>query len=383
MPTKLTQSLARQMADTSKPGTIIYDQEVSGLRLVVGAKSSSWKLVGRINDGSGLYVTLTIGRVEEMTLKTARQKAIELRQALARGEDPRRPKAAVPTVQQAMTRYLAANKDNLEKSTLDDYRRHTEGPLASILRLPMSSIDRSLCRNLHEKLSRKRGPYAANTALRMLRLLYNDVLRDHDLPPNPVTLAVRFNKEVARDWAISAEEMPKLWRSLDTLDNQVMRGCWMLMLFTGLRSSNARSARWDWLDADGVLTVPKTKAGRVFKLPLPRYLIQELEALRYYTKPLASPFIFPATTTRTGHISVLRSDRGFPYQPHALRHNYRTWAFEAGIDFQTVTYLMDHTNPHVSFRYVTRANLTGHLREAQEKVAERLLSFRGQSCLPK
>ena len=377
MATKLTQALARQLSDTSKPGTIIYDAEVSGLRMVIGRKSSSWKLVGRINDGSGLYVTLTIGRVEEMSIKTARQKAIELRQALARGEDPRRPKAKVPTVQEALDRYIEGNRDNLAASTLADYRRHVERPLKSLLKLPMDKIDRGICRNMHEKLTKTRGPYAANTALRMLRLLYNDVLRDHDLPPNPVSLAVRFNKEEARNWAISAEEMPRLWRHLDALDDPIARGCWLLMLFTGLRSSNARAARWDWLYADGVLTVPKTKAGRVFPCPLPRYVIQELEALRDHTRPLASPFIFPATTTRTGHVSVLRSDRGFPYQPHALRHNYRTWCLEAGIDFQTVTYLMDHSAPHVSFRYVTRAHLTGHLREAQERVAARLLSFRG------
>ena len=377
MATKLTQALARQLSDTSTPGTIIYDAEISGLRMVVGRKSSSWKLVGRINDGSGLYVTLTIGRVEEMSLKTARQKAIELRQALARGEDPRRKKTKMPTVQEALDRYIEANRENLAASTLADYRRHVERPLKSLLKLPMSSIDRSLCRNVHEKLTKTRGPYAANTALRMLRLLYNDVLRDHDLPPNPVSLAVRFNKEEARNWAISAEEMPRLWRHLDALDNPIARGCWLLMLFTGLRSSNARAARWDWLDADGVLTVPKTKAGRVFPCPLPRYVIQELEALREHTRPLASPFIFPATTTRTGHVSVLRSDRGFPYQPHALRHNYRTWAFECGLDFQSVTYLMDHSAPHVSFRYVTRAHLTGTLRDAQERVAAKLLSFRG------
>ena len=77
-------------------------------------------------------------------------------------------------------------------------------------------------------------------------------------------------------------------------------------------------------------------------------------------------------------MSVLRSDRGFAHQPHSLRHSYRGHALEAGIDFQTVVYLMDHSTPHVSFRYVTRANLTGHLREAQETIAARILSFRGK-----
>ena len=378
MSTKLTQSLATKLAETSPPGTLIYDEEVSGLRMVVGSKSSSWKLVGRINDGSSLYVTVTIGRVDEMSLKTARIKAVELRQQLASGIDPRRPKSVVPTVQEALNHYIAMNQGNLQQSTLSDYRRSVEGPLKSILKLPMDKIDRSLCRSLHEKLGSKNGPVAANTSLRTLRMLWNDVLRTHDLGPNPVSLAVRFNVEKARDWAISDADMPGMWRELDGLEDQIARGAWMLMIFTGLRATNARQARWDALDADGVLTIPRTKGGRIFKCPLPRFLLQQLEALRDYTRPLNSPWIFPATTTRTGHISVLRSDRGFAHQPHSLRHSYRQHCLEAGVSFENTLYLLDHFSPHVSHRYVTRANLTGHLRQSQEVVAARILSFRGK-----
>ena len=379
MGTKLTQALATKLAETSPPGTIIYDAEVSGLRMVVGSKSSSWKQVGRINNQSGLYVTVTIGRVHEMSLKTARTRAVEIRQQLANGIDPRRPKSVVPTVQEALNHYIATNAGNLQPSTLADYRRSVEKPLKSILKLPMSSIDRSLCRSLHEKLSAKHGPVAANTSLRTLRMLYNDVLRTHDLPPNPISLAVRFNVEKARDWAITDADMPGMWRELDALEDPIIRTCWMLLVFTGLRASNARQARWDALDLDiGVLTIPRTKGGRVFRCPLPRFLLQQLEALRDYTKPLASPWIFPATTTRTGHISVLRSDRGFAHQPHSLRHSYRQHCLEAGVSFEDSLYLLDHYSPHVSHRYVTRANLTGHLRTAQETVAARILSFRGK-----
>lgn len=378
MTTRLTQALATSLANTSPPGSIHYDEEVSGLRIVVGSKSSSYKLVGRINNGSALYVTLTIGRVDEMSLKTARQKAIELRQALARGEDPRRPKSAVPTVQQALDRYIATNQGNLRPSTLADYRRSLEGPLRSILKLPMDTIDRALCRNLHEKLSSKHGPVAGNTSLRTLRMLWNDVLRDHDIGPNPVSLAVRFNVEKARDWAIPPEKMPQMWRELDSMEDQIARGAWLLMVFTGLWATNCRQARWDALDDDGVLTIPRTKNGSVFRCPLPRYLIQELQALKEHTRPLNSPWLFPATKTRTGHISVLRSDRGFPHQPHSLRHSYRQHCLEANVSFETTLFLMNHHTSHVSFRYVTRSALTGHLRDAQEVVAARILSFRGK-----
>lgn len=92
MSTKLTQSMATQLATRSPPGTIIYDAEVSGLRMVVGSKSSSWKQVGRINNQSGLYVTVTIGRVDELSQTTTRPRAVEIRQQLANGIDPRRPK---------------------------------------------------------------------------------------------------------------------------------------------------------------------------------------------------------------------------------------------------------------------------------------------------
>ncbi|MBN2631403.1 MAG: tyrosine-type recombinase/integrase [Rhodobacteraceae bacterium] len=379
MATKLTQSLATKLAETSPPGSIYYDEEVSGLRMVVGSKSSSWKQVGRINNSSGLYVTVTIGRVDEMSLKTARTRAVEIRQQLANGIDPRRPKSQVPTVQAALEHYIAMNQGNLQPSTLADYRRSVVGPLKSILKLPMSAIDRSLCRSLHEKLSAKHGPVAANTSLRTLRMIYNDVLRDHELPPNPVSLAVRFNVERPRDWAIPDAEMPKMWAELDALEDPIVRTCWMLLVFTGLRSTNARTARWEALDLDiGVLTIPRTKGGRVFRCPLPRFMLQQLEALREHTKPLASPWMFPATTTRTGHISVLRSDRGFRHQPHSLRHSFRQHALESGVSFEDSLYLLDHFSPHVSHRYVTRANLTGHLRVAQEKVAARILSFRGK-----
>lgn len=48
MPTKLTQSLVNRVRDDHPAGTQLHDAEVSGLRLVVGKSSCSWKLVGRI-----------------------------------------------------------------------------------------------------------------------------------------------------------------------------------------------------------------------------------------------------------------------------------------------------------------------------------------------
>ncbi|KHQ53593.1 tyrosine-type recombinase/integrase [Mameliella alba] len=377
MPERLTQAAVERAVKEREPGSQLYDGESPGLRLVVGRRGASYKHVGRINDGTGRYVSVTIGRADDVSLRTARERSTELRLALRRGDDPRTPKANVPTLTEAMERYLDGRPD-LSPETVKWYRQKLAGPLKSLAKLPADRIDREQVRALHERLTRTVGAYGANGAMRTLKLLLNDVARTHDLPPNPVSRAVRMNREEARDWAVAPAEMPELWRRLDAMNDRVRRACWLLMLTTGLRCSNARSVLWEHLDADGVLLVPRAKSGRSFRLPLPRLVLQELEEVREVTRPLESPFVFASPSSTSGHVEQMRRTEAFPYAPHAMRHTYRTWALEAGVDFQSVTMLMDHSNPHVSFNYVTRAHLTGHLRECQERVCALMASYRGR-----
>lgn len=102
MATKLTQSVVDKIRHDQKPGKQIYDAAVSGLRIVVGKNSASYKLVGRINDGTDRYISLLIGRTDEVSLKSARERAHELRTILRRGEDPRAPKATIPNLKQVV-----------------------------------------------------------------------------------------------------------------------------------------------------------------------------------------------------------------------------------------------------------------------------------------
>jgi integrase len=208
--------------------------------------------------------------------------------------------------------------------------------------------------------------------MRALKAVYNDAARTQDLPPNPVSQAVRMNREAPRQWALDVAGLTAAWRALDTMDDQLRAACWTVMLLTGLRSHDARSMRWTDLDADGVLTVPSPKGGeaRAFRLPLPRRLLQVLERLER-----ASPFVFPSKTSKSGHIEEMRRTAVFPFAPHQMRHTYRTWALEAGVDMQTITLLINHHPAGVTWGYVTRAHLLGHMREAQEKICASLGRF--------
>jgi Arm DNA-binding domain len=198
MSSKLTQAAVNRLAEDHPTGTQLYDADVPGLRIVVGSKSSSYKLVGRINDGSDRYVSIIVGRTDEVSLKTARDKASELKLALRRGEDPRAPKRSVPSLRIAWERYKATRAPELQPSTLGWYEAKVSRVLKPILDVPLDKLDRETVRSLHEKITKKNGSYAANGAMRALKVVYNDAARTQDLPPNPVSRAVRMNKEAPR-----------------------------------------------------------------------------------------------------------------------------------------------------------------------------------------
>lgn len=380
MSTKLTQATVARLVELHPPGTQIYDEEVSGLRVVIGGRSASYKLVGRINDGSGRYVSIIVGRTDELSLKSARDRARELRLAMRRGEDPRVKKRTAPTLKEAWERYRDNRCRDLHPLTRAWYEEKVENRLRPLLNVPLDKLDGETVRALHERITRGGHPFAANGAMRALKALYNDASRSFDLPPNPVSRSVRLNKERARDWAVAPDDMPELWRRLDAMEDRLKSACWLAMLLTGLRCSDAKSMRWEHLDADGVLLVPSPKGGpdRSFKTPLPRLLLQELERVRQETAPLGSPFVFPSMQSETGRVAEMRRSQQFPYAPHQMRHTYRTFALEAGVDFQTVTLLMNHRPANVSWHYVTRAHLLGHMREAQERISTAISNLRGR-----
>lgn len=377
MTTRLTQSIVNAVREQHEPGDQIYDEQAKGLRIVVGKTGASWKFVSRINDGSGRYISVMLGKTNEVSLRSARDTAVDLRQQLRRGEDPRRPRAKAPSFRDAFESYLADRPD-LQPSSVEWYRKGMRGPLKPLAKIPVDKIDPVTVHELHGKVTRKNGAAMANGSMRILRAVLNDAARTQDLPPNPVTRGVRMHPQRPRNWAVPPSEMPELWRRLDSMENVVRRGCWLTLLLTGLRSNDARSMRWENLDEDGVLTVPSPKGGerRAFKLPLPRLLLQELEAVRDHTLPLESKFVFPSTCNR-GYIQTLKRLKSWPHPPHSLRHTWMTFSLEAGVSIELAKLLLNHKSTDVTWGYITRANLLGPMREASEATAAKILSFRG------
>ncbi|MCQ8186427.1 tyrosine-type recombinase/integrase [Parvularcula maris] len=370
MVTKLSQAVVDRCMEEVGAGKQLYDTQVKGFRVVVGKRSASYKLVTGINDGTGRVVSVMIGRTDEVSLKTARQLATEANVAARRGEDPRRLKSTAPTVREAMERHVATK--SLRPTTVDWYRHQTEVHLKKVADMPMDKLDRETCRSLHERLTKDVSPTTANGALRVLKALYNDVARTMDLPPNPVSLAVRMHKDKERDWAVEPKDMAEAWKAIDGIENPVMRAAWATMMLTGLRANDVRNLRWDDIDENGVAFIREPKGGesRAFRLPLPRAVLDEIEALRSW-----SPWVFPAKS-RSGHIESFKRKGGFWLSPHMCRHTYRSFCAMTGVPLEVCMALMNHKGQGVTFRYVTRAALEETMRVQAERVAEAMLAYR-------
>lgn len=374
MPEKLTQVTIDRVNSTHSPGSQLYCNKVPALRIRVGKKSATYFYTGTINVAGSPAFSMTIARTDLVTLKQAQDSARQIKLDASQGKDPRRPRTeVVPTVAEALDKYLRSRND-LSPKTVHWYQSMVDGPLKRLANKSLDKLSRDDCRTTHERLTRNNGAYTANASMRVLKLLHNDVARTFDLPPNPVSRAVRMNKEEARDAAILPDDMPAMWDSLLAIDNPIKRTAWLTCVLTGLRSNDVRSMRFDRI-SDGILHVPEPKGGRSFYLPLPQYLLKEIEALKPVSEMWPDGWCFPARS-KTGHLQSLRRSSTFDYHPHQFRHGFRSYALAAGVDDIVVKLLLNHKDPSVTARYLTKDIALERMKEGVEAVAEKLLSYR-------
>lgn len=371
MPVKLTEKL---VSDLSLGSGITRDTEVKGLMVIANRKSKSYACQGDVwRDRQFIRtVRVTIGRVGETSLKDARNRARQVMAQIQSGIDPtavnrKEPEPRGTTLAEAADRMLKKREKELSPFTIKWYRSHLSRGLSPLANREMATITRTEVAKLHDRLTEERGPYDANGAMRTLSSVWSDAARFEDLPPNPVKTGVRLNPEKARDWALGAEDLAGWWGKILAVENPVKREAHIALMLTGLRSNSLKGVKWSDVDDHGVLYVRQVKGGKQFKLPLPSVLLDRLRALRAEVTALDSPFIFPSVRSDTGHVMDLRLT-GLP-SPHAYRHTARTLLLECGVDFATTCLILNHSVPHVSFNYITREKLLGHMRDAIERYA--------------
>lgn len=246
----------------------------------------------------------------------------------------------------------------------------------------LSTISSEEVAELHTKIAREHGPYAANRTLALLRVMLRIGQRKKLLPPGPLpTDGIEPCQERPRDRALNRKEARAVLASIAAEPNPFWRSYFVLLLMLGRRRSELLSSKWTDLDLESdepTWRLPHTKAGRVELIELPPQAVTLLKALPRWDD---SPFVFPGVG-ELGHLRepkrswarVLERAKVENVRIHDLRRTVGTWLRKRGVSLQAVGLILGHSQATTTLKHYAALDREDR-RDALEQHATFLLEL--------
>lgn len=373
--------------DGKKTQKFYRDSTVPGFAVrITSGGAISFIVEKRIN---GKVKRQTLGRYGAVTVDQAKKAAQAFLGSIAQGNDPiaerKSKEVACTTLEDAFEDYLASRKD-LRPSTIHDYTRSINGIFGEWKSKKLTDITKDMAEKKHREYG-ARSPARANNALRVLRAVFNHAMNKYeDSSGNPI---LQFNpvdrisqtrawyKITARQGYIKPHELHDWYQATLKLNNETTRDYIHLILFTGLRRSEASRLAWKDIDfKDKTLTIPVTKNHVVHVLPLSDYLYNLLES-RYQNKE--GEYVFPSNLSECGYLTEPRTAVSrvcelseITFTLHDLRRTFITYAEGLDIPAYALKRLLNHKDPNdVTAGYIVSD--INRLREPMQKITDFIL----------
>jgi hypothetical protein len=275
-PKRLTDITIKNLKPKDKPYEV-SDPGARGLRVVVWPEGKKPFIV-RYRRPNGKSAKLTLG---EMPLTTARTLAGEAFDKLRRGIDPGEEKksdkrkaaeAAADTVAHICAEYMAHPKTKATLRTYEKRRRQLELYILPVLGTrPITSVTKTDCIRLFDKIARERGPVIADHIRAILGRIFTWHEGRHDTFQSPITRGIEHHakspKDRARTRTLTDDELRAVWRA--TGDNKPFSVLVRFLLLTGARlNEGARLPRSEINGSDWLLPAARNKVKTELLRPL-------------------------------------------------------------------------------------------------------------------
>ena len=331
---------------------------------------------------------VVIGRHGTISPGRARRLARRMLDEVVRGGDPaggHDGAPGMPVLEQAMEDYMASNPGRTT-ATNKMYRNGFRRYLADWSARPLDTISRRDVEARFNRLTADHGWAAANHTISLLRSVYRRPCVDLEGLRNPVDLWLagggRFNRKVRRRISAPSEVLPRWRAGIEAeVGNPMMRDAFRFGMFTGMRVDEVLCLRWERVDmARLVFRVDETKTGVPLELPITPQLAAILERRWEESGALAEDWVFPSSSSRTGHILHLKqfykriSDTGgAKFWYHALRNCFITVAERDLLLPRSLTKrLVNHARSgDITEGYAADWTI-GQLREPAQRIADRI-----------
>ena len=375
-----------------------FDDKIKGLSIRVtktGVKTFS--LMKRIN---GRMTRTTIGQYPVITVKQARELAINILSTINRGINPQdealKAELRKVTLQQVLNDYITSRGTNLKENTIKNYKGVFNKYLKNWGDKAILEISRDMVEKRHRDIT-KQFPSRANTAMRLLRALFNYAMGEYeDLQGNPIVIhnpvqrishAKAWNREGRRQTIIKSYDLKAWWNAVHELPNHALnskqpnhsettKDFFIFVLMTGLRRREASNLMWSDIDfKDNSLTIENTKNHETHSLPLTESLISMLSKRKFATN---SKYVFEGSNSEKPmndpkkQVEKVRKISGVYFNIHDLRRTFITIAESLDIPAYALKQLINHKNSRdVTAGYII--SNVDRLRRPMEKIEQYIL----------
>jgi integrase len=377
--------LTKRTVDALQPGATAWDAAVRGfgVRRQAGEDRTFYVKfrVGRGRSARQRWYKIGV-HGSPWTVETARTEAKRVLGDVARGLDPAatrdEAKAAI-TLEAFASRYLAEHAEPRKKASSIEMDRlnlrvHVLPALGKHLLANITRAD--VAKFMHDM----RGtPGAANRCCALLSKMMNLAEKWGARPDgtNPCRHVEKY-PEHKRKRFLSPAELAALGAALEALDTgtgvaRYFVALVRLLIFTGSRLDEIRTARWEWFDEnDGVLRLPDSKTGaKSIMIPAPA-----LAVLAELPRVDGNPYIIAGIGAKPlvnawAHWSELREKAGLTdVRMHDLRHTFASTGAASNMSLSILGALLGHSRAETTQRYAHLA--TDPLKAAADRIGSAL-----------
>lgn len=316
-----------------------------------GAKS--WLYCFRLPKNRTL-LQMTIGSIDDVSLKEARETLLELRKQVAQGLDPRRIRAAAKTenaeaitMQSLFDAWIEFTKiaDSITQTWIKRHearwKLHLQKPLGNLL---ARDVTRAHLAVALDTMTRKGIKEETRKALTTLNLMMDYGLTRHITEQNPARMLkpkdFTASASRPRTRTLSLKELRKLWETLDqataerkgiaktSIMSPITSTAIKILILTGARRGEVAGMRWDEiLDLDaGIWSLPyeRTKNRHPHTVYLGSLAIELIRTL----KPLTGNSTYVFDTGNNNHIhtdSLTTAIARLKKQPDLISNELKTF----------------------------------------------------------
>ncbi len=369
-----------------KPGKYTDGPRSGGLSLLVkesplGGVSKSFMQRLAVD---GRRRSIGLGPVHLVSLAKARDKALANARAAYQGVDPLAERHhSVPTFREAAERAIAQNaaswkndkSEKLWRGRLGLYafpvigsKRVDKVTAADVLACvaPIWSEKRETARKVRQYVSGVMG-YSIGQGWRSDNPAAGEVINGA-LP--------RTGRQVEHFKALPFAELPGALEKVRASGARHLTiAAIEFLVLTCARSGEIRGATWDEIDAataTWTVSAERMKTGKAHRVPLSGAAMDVLTEAARYADGHTSGLMFPSTRGKQmSDVTVSKLFRELSIQgtPHGCRATFRTWAAEAGIDWQLAEFALAHVVGSAAVQAYQRSDLFEDRRGLMEQWA--------------